>query len=369
MSYLTINKKAVSPDDARKLLDQTQALPDSFGIPTHVLHLKDFEKYVLGTRKAVFGFKSDELRDAVVARIGKHPEPVRPGWGLKALFYRRGDISDRVFENIREMFYEINSANPACSTYPLRHDKANFYKPGTYQNPQFGVILVPKQSMSANYFRDECLDVVSPLYQSSLPGMDEAWQFHTLWHEKAHVTGAGEPQAEMIASLVTRQAFVDQRFVATQADLRALETILLPHRAAGYGWPTVEAIDYAMTLPQERVDAMSEGDIRDVRFQSFNQLNKTVAHVAKLIRRQYGYNPIANYPQASRLEEIARKFRHSNTLNDTANQILARFELASLRVGRGSGAYDEGAAGIPEKLLESERAKPLTFKPGEYIPE
>ncbi len=199
-----------------------------------------------------------------------------------------------------------------------------------------------------------------------------------LWHEIGHGTGAEEPQTETMAAIVTRKAFEESTCLSAFADLRAHRAVLrhdnidkdshimVPEREV-YGWPMVEVDDYIAQLSQETIDAMSEEDVMNIRHQPFAHLGNSVRMVAALLRDNFEEAWVTG--DLKQLGTAAGEIKNSPILKDDEKQIAARFQLACERLYYGAPAYEEGNDFIDEELLESERKQPLTFKPGEFIPE
>ena len=371
------------------MIDQTYGLTHPLGIATIFVDPKNFEPHWLEKmprilRNPLIGFSNNQgLRDQLTEQVRQ--------------FYVDGNLdhleSEPRGEAIRELYADVKQhadlvlksrLDPTSLKYmgALRHqddyNSPHTIKADAYKPPIRSVVMLPFEQVNGDVLHKRLLRLDDKDVLPSRPGMNEQYHFNAIWHEIGHGTGAEEPQTETIAAIVTRKAFSDSTSLKAMADLRAHRAVLrhdhidddshliIPEREV-YGWPMVEANDYVLRLPQETIDAMDEGDLINIRHQPFSHLGSSVRMVATMLR---DHNPEAWITEdLESLGNAAGEIKNSPFLKDDEKQIAVRFQLACERLRLGSVAYEDGNEFIDAELLESEYQEPLTFKPGEYIPE
>ncbi len=395
MSIIEIDEKAVTEEQGQEMIARTLAMPDPLGIPTLFFNPDDFSPHWL---ESLPGFLTNMLYGA--ASNGRIEKEVRAridefetASGLST------DDASSLQPKAKEIAQIILNAklNPkdlhTAAAWPQSEAAfpPHLLVPLAYQEPSRNAITISKvetaEQMHASFFAKKPSDI------STRPGPDSAYRFFTIWHEVGHGTGATEPQTETIAAIATRKAFADTAVLKAQADVRAVRAILrgknVEDRDADsnrfgfeadeedkrpevlqYGWPMVEANDYVAGLREETIDALDEQQIKQIRHQLFDHLGELVSHLSTLLEKQD--------PEAFRdadfaaLDYTAAKYRKEAEQGGAGKdfmQILTRFQLAARRLHVGAPAYQEGTNHVDQDLLASERAQPLTFTPGEFIPE
>lgn len=147
------------------------------------------------------------------------------------------------------------------------------YIKNDYTNDQcpVGVVFVNAKRLHPN----EQLSSLCVSRSSAPPLLDDysAWHFLVHAHERSHTIGADEPQADKMAAILCRKKFNDTGAVAIMADMRmmdcartAIMTYYVRKDVRGgamdnlhlYGYPTVEACDLVLSMPQDDIDSMTD---------------------------------------------------------------------------------------------------------------
>lgn len=263
MSLLTVHKNEARAASPAALLDRTFDLHHFAGVPTLVLD-------------------SGVLPD----------DPVLLGSHVGALIEERAQDSDS-YKNLTQAFQIAHAPIAEKITLDRRHTGhvtpyalrvgsvntglfADATGPEAYVPLLAAIVIAPDADFQPQHLLHYA-GISAPL-DTGLHD-NTAWRYWITHHELAHVAGADEPQADLIASLLTRRAFPDDPAVQMMADMRALinardATLLhanpdnndLHDNLESYGWCMVEAIDSVLALPQEEIDAMSDAAIIAHRF-------------------------------------------------------------------------------------------------------
>ncbi len=356
MSLIQIDKRAVTREDARRLLDESCVLHDPFGVPTVVYRSEDFSLAEIDQHRTE---RQIEERFGALSKAD-------PSLGIYRMV-----IGERVLGFLREFVQArgiFNAVSVPCKTHHSDERDAHYYDPEKYRPPAANAVVLPsiKATMSL-----PMTEMDYRINHHDLSGFVEQWQLRTLWHEFAHGTGAGEPQADAMAAVVLRKACPDQRVLSAIADHRAFRSIFHYfsfEEREDYGWGVVEANDYIASLPDETISGMTEEDIVDMRFQRFVAHAETVVRLGERLSAMDGYRFRIEDPVFFS-NAAAELLAGDNTLRDEARHILARFRLACERIPRGSAAYKPDNDLIDPELLAAAQEPPITFIPNEYIPE
>lgn len=393
MSLIQIDKKAITQDDARALVDQTCALQDPFGIPTFHVRDRDYVQMPYG-----MGFlPKDKIRDAITQTVGARVDEFLEEYSSNPNYINldidrvravTGVVGAHIYDNLKHGVFNAQSLPVATSPASLSNlifngsfrIAAQNQDPEEYQEPEFCFVVTPASPQSLGSLKN---DYISRGFQngsvarSDLPGFPEQYQFATLWHEIGHGTGAEEPQTETMSACVSKKAFENTAFLSARADLRALDAIAHGGKRTFpligttfkniYGWPMVEANDYVQNLPQSTLSDISEEDIKAIRFQKFDHLARDVQKVSDLLRANtQGLDDIAINDKAFKtLAHHAGALSSTADLTDNQLQIMTRFQLACARLYHGAAAYEDGNDLIDDVLLQSERNTPITFDPND----
>lgn len=349
MSILQINKKAVTEEDAADLvmlswhMDRPLDVPVSIIDTTYLQNVNQNDQCTALRNEINFGVQKlsakgyfnhipEEDRDSPYFDLNENP------FFQNAL--QSGDVisSSQTLRGVKKEFAD--------------HADAFSDNPDSYIDPYYAVILLSHENMTIekrlNTFIGDQHKNISPL-----PGTASQWNFHHTWHEIGHSTGAAEPQTEMIATVISRQAFADQTFLYTLADERAVRAIYDSDKGREkYGWPMVDAIDHVIAAPQKQIDAMSKDDIKALRFRQFDHDQEAVKLVGQKIAEQ---NVIAFMDKdLSALRDITSEFKNNNVFEGRAKYINDRFNLACERLTNG---YQEASN---DQLPEEEKFHTVT---------
>lgn len=385
MSFIQIDKKAVTEAEGQALIEQTYGLTHPLGTATLFFKPDEFPAHWLEKMPGILHdplsrfSKNTAIRDELTERIRHfymeghldHLDIESCGESMRRLYASVREVGAQILKaRLKPSTFEHMGADPHENDYNAPH--ITFAE--TYRPPLNSKIMLPFGQVSGDalhkmILKQDDTDVTPPR-----PGLDSQYHFMGVWHEIGHGTGAQEPQTEAIGAIATRKAFEDNTCLSAFSDLRAFHAFMkhdkvddsLPQREV-YGWPMVEVNDYVKHLPQKTIDAMSEDEMINIRHQAFAHLGANVEMVAHMLRSEDEAAWNARDLQA--LGAVASDIKKSPILEDVEKQIAARFQLACERLYHGAPAYEEGNDLIDEELLESEHHAPMTFKPGDYIPE
>ncbi len=365
MSFITIDKKAVTQEDGAALLEQTYALSDPFGVPVGQVRPDDFEPFDTN----LSAYAQYKLRIRNVIKV----EPIAKKYIYNVSEESRPYIDMSTEKTIAQLVVALHDPMIGYKANARPYYEKGFgghahnYDPKTYKPPRSAIIFTPSLHASGTGMVSFFLNTV---LEKPLPGSNEQWQFKTAWHEIAHAAGAGEPQAEVISAVVDRKAFENSDEIRVWADYRALGSVFCEDARVlqKYGWPMVEANDYIAGLSDAAVDCLDEVQIRDIRFQKFDHLAESVHNVGVKLKRAAGVEAFGSRDFGA-LQQSALEVRRGKGLGEVERRILTRFALACQRISTGVDAYGDGASLIDEELLDSECARPMTFTSGEFVPE
>ncbi|MBI1300522.1 MAG: hypothetical protein GC137_02590 [Alphaproteobacteria bacterium] len=356
MSFIQISKKAVTEADARALLDASFALSNPFGVA--VIHLSG--------RFACAQVEKDEF-DATKARVVDFIRQNAPKACVKGvvaatnMWVNDTFPEDNTILNRHEFGAFCMQVRPDdLVDYGDRHDD-----PSTFEKPEAALIVMPNSDITVTKMQSHFFATkLKPL-----PGSTAQGHFHTLWHEYAHAGGGNEPQADAIAAVMCRRAFRNNQYLQVHADQRAVSTVLWKGTRQRYGWGCVDATDYGFNLASGVAEGMREDDIENIKFQKFDPLIQTVGEVYdKLLEHDVTYAVRAGCGFTEMAGAAISALHHTN-LSEQHGRILRRFQLACTRLSIGRAAYKEGNDLVDPELLASSEEPPISFKPGQYIPE
>ncbi len=381
MSFLQIDQKAVTEDEARVMLTQTYALQDPLGTPTLFLNPDDFSPHWLE--------QSPKFLQAILKG-----EPPNSGKIKGEIHDRIDDFVDQgMFDDLDEAqrdhviktlhkgaleltgiigFARLNPDVPKMTTRIHFRDvlKAHYFPEDDYDPPIRGVVVTPQTSVSAGqmakYFSGDYTDTAP-----EMPGTKSQHQFNIVWHEVGHGTGAGEPQTELMAGLITRKAFADNKMLSMNADGRAVRAVfqqanmrpdvmshtgMTPERNK-YGWPMVEVNDYAVQMNEAVIDGLDEDAIKRVRFQKFDHQGDAVKGASNALKWE---DPAAfDNKDLAALGVIASGLAEKRSTPPEHAKIYSRFALACQRLLEGTPAYENAGEREAEQNY-------MTFDPDQF---
>lgn len=355
MSLIQIDKKAAADADVNILLDRTYALADPLGTPALFLNPDDFPQSQEHMTLHNIEVRMNSLLEVV---------------GIDCTEDETAHINETLLQICDTAANAIHLIQPADG-FSIRGQRL------TASPPYMSCILTPSRSASMKDFQaTHPIKDVGELPDLPASGLQQ--QFQLLWHEIGHGTGAEEPQAEAMSAVMCKRAFADNTCLRVQADLRAIDAMLeyknrtsdaveIKDNVDTYGWPMVEVNDYIHALPAYTLDQMSEDDIKAIRLQEFDFFGDELYTLGHMIEEHMG--GAFEDQDLGALDQAVSELQEQKMFSPQASQIISRFQLACQRVQRGAPAYEDGNDIIEEDLLETEKMQPLTFTPGEYIPQ
>lgn len=390
MSIIQIDKKAVTEEDARAILDATYGLKDPLGIPTLFLRPEQFSPHWLERWPP---FLKAALKDTVavsdkIENEVKHAvDDFLKSGALDQLGRIDGAVSRVHLQAATDKYASAiaqTRLNPHLDRAVTYIQYVDLRKPQhsdsfDYESPLHATIIAPHANVTAYNVIHNMIEGAKGLAQD-LPGTNAQFQFNQLWHEIGHGVGADEPQTESIAAVMTRRAINGTAVLEVSADARAVRSIfrhamdrrdsremsrIVPEREK-YGWPMVEVNDHIATLPEETIATLTEDQIIAMRFQPFDHKGETVKQVADALKAadSRGYRT----RDLHTLEQTAQKILKSGALDANGHQILERFQLATHRLTIGIAAYMPAHEDIEAQIERIKTKPPVTFTPGEWIP-
>lgn len=275
MTLLQIDKRAASAADGQALIDRSLSMSDPFGVPTLHFSSQDMNRVyelgvngVLSIEKEIINPKLDKLME-FLEQQGRSP------------LERREIYTSLLRDFVMKVRNEITGQRMPYNMSARLSSKdfqqtAENYGAGRFISPIGNMVFRSGERTEMTFFDYE--DV------QRLNGAD---RYHDVWHENAHGLGAGEPQADLIGAIITRQSFEPSNVIKMWADQRALDEILnydKKDRSTSYGWGCVDVNDFIAAQPEEKILGLSEAKIKALRFNRFDPLTETVEKVGKAIR-------------------------------------------------------------------------------------
>lgn len=330
-------------EDGQALITRTRELADPFGIPTIHTNGEEFEQF--GT-KVFYGQNSKgvdkELDNLKLQRtVASKVQMLLSSSSFNDLSAGRKRIIGEAVRDSFEIFLtmDVNRKNQTC---PIRDPAfgvfADKYLPGSYKEPILNNIFRAGEDKAFRYVNSADI--------ASVVGADK---FSNIWHEIAHGTGAGEPQAELMSAIVTRQTFSPSHVLKMAADERAITSILKFDNDLVrdvYGWGMVDANDYIGSRSDERILELKEVDIKALRFNRFDPLRDTVFKVgSSLLTIDKSQGQTVNLMAAAQEAEFLSETQFKD--DDVAHYVCKRFALACTRTTLGYEVYGS----VPEPTL------------------
>jgi hypothetical protein len=289
---MTLPKSRGKPD-ADRLLHETMEIKDPFGVKTLVIHPEDFE-----------GDSPDTVREKLRVLTDKFFAEIAPGDAKSQKEFSKIFASYQ-FNYVRGM----TAKSAGDRTYSDAHNASLDDSAGHHCS----IIVAPRLNIPfAKAAHD--LTGVSEQALTSLPVSSNQDRLLTYWHEFAHGTGAGEPQADKMSAIVYRQSFSDTRQLKIRADMRALDAVFTHDRFMDpnkkwarceiYGWAPVEAIDSVIDMPDSEIKNMDENAIRSFSDEAFDKKVAALHSVGNML-----YEKIPEAMNQRNLPEIAREVR------------------------------------------------------------
>ncbi|MBU0800978.1 MAG: hypothetical protein KKA05_08220 [Alphaproteobacteria bacterium] len=268
-------------------------------------------------------------------------------------------LGPRIHEDTRAIINTVGTSMPSLWLHYATTDQLWAIDAGRdhYKPMKAAIIMAPAHNFTPDVF----LRASGGMTRNNLPALQKnmaEWHTVCLAHELAHVTGANEPQADKIASLLTRRAIPHSTAPLILTDLRALSYLrqasamevamaVDPQSALfnlkAYGWQMVEAGDQAAVIPQHIIDNMTDAAIFENRFEPHkNDIHRlrTLGEIALF------------YPdiQSRRLQDVAHGVTQLeeniglHTDDPVLHCMAERAATAARRLHMGDRAYNANGA-------------------------
>lgn len=332
---ISVAKPQADRADPRKILGDFLCQTEFMGEPIFTLFTDEI--YENGN------FQIDEIKHYVRHKIDLHP----------TVFELRQSLVD-FFDRFNGWRYkkvaEVASGEITSTVY---HSNWAWNDPlmvsAVISNPCH--IMTPNRLLQMlGVSRTDCV----PLMKENL-----SWNFLVHAHERAHTIGAQEPQADKIAAVLCRKNFKNSASVALMSDIRALHAVRTGVQSYGsghqeasiehqmtlmiYGYPPVEVSDSVLAMSQDKIEAMTDGDIGEFRHEQYHASVIQVLNLGKIAITTYlKAGQMILSPSINDIAEgaalLAQKIDTST--NDPKVGVIAhRFALATKRLAEGAPAY------------------------------
>lgn len=332
---LQVTKRAASEAEARAILDASYQVESPFGVPILLVDPSNYaRKSFMGIPLPRLSLKN-RVHQELAQILAKCDAPAANDSGKIKVIEDRGyfDYSPQQLENkiiwaIKDS--ELDKSEPIAFAMPntLPRVSVTIHREATdIANQTMRIVLGANRGKTIDY-----------------PGYDAQYNFISLWHEHAHsVSGTNEAGAEKIAGLMARYAFEDCTFLAVQADMRAVHSILRykdEHMQNTYGWPCVEVLDdaLAMETPPTWDEIRKAGETSyDTPHRGRFEIIKKIGHI---------FNMKSGVPFLFRdlkgMADVADECLQEESLTTGENRNIAqRFALAARRLSIGRAAYQQ----------------------------
>ncbi len=238
--------------------------------------------------------------------------------------------------------------------HPLEHSIARKQSPIVFAGCSGIVFLSPRKDRLDHLLKtrmDLARDNDDPLI-----GNNAEWSLSLLFHELAHLIGAGEPQADKISALFCRRLMPGTSAPAIMADIRAVTAIisataLATHRTKNardavldhlklYGWQMVQAGDSALALPAHTVTTMTDAEIVGCRFERYDPCPSAILELgtmAKDTRLSSLFSSRHIQDVVAGARELVEKTACSRT--SEVHVMARRIALGARRLAEGEKAY------------------------------
>ena len=332
MTLLKIDRKAITDEDAQKLVDDTYQLSNPLSVPTLFIRPENYEEYKGGLR--IY------LKQALWSSI--EPFIINSGYKGDDANYNDEEI-DSLTTNISQSL-DPAYAKAACLAFnDVCYSRAHHYETFDYEGPTCSIVASPRRSQNIQNLAAEAVNPFQGILASDLPVSDAQLQFYTLWHEIGHGVGADEPQTEFISATMISKAFESTNWLAVLADMRAVRALEKSDdndQNEKYGWPMVEVLDYARKT-SDKLSALNEDDIIALRFLRFEYNKNAVQQATEFISAHS--HIIQNADIAEVTKDLLDNAELINILDPEIRAIVLRFSLAVQRLNIGPEAYENGS--------------------------
>lgn len=160
---------------------------------------------------------------------------------------------------------DVNTPEDAYGTNTSNDGFANAFRSGT-PNSEGGIIGVPTLGLFQKQIQ-EWFKKYAPA--AKIPKIDPRDEHEILMgHEKGHIAGANEPQAEQIGVILFLKNNPDKRHVVKalrdRSQLQAFSRASNQAYSYHYGQAVVDAMDEVLSWPQSKINAFTDANIREL---------------------------------------------------------------------------------------------------------
>ncbi len=350
--------------DTSKLINPAAILEDSyqnqnpFGVPTIVFRSEEF----LGFSKKqgrLHRFSRADMVDHIRERLNEffnHQSGISSPQKDNIVEQYVAEASEQVLVQIVSNLVVPQHIQSGCIPFPFKSINGPFAHQcpeNDFEEAMSGLVFTFPEFVNGKAYGESMMSL-SEGELPDMPGSVEEWQFLLLWHEFAHTTGAGEPQADKMAAIVTRKAFARSDVIRALADQRMVTSVLNHHQDINvryYGLPLVENLDEVAAMSQEQVRAFNEGDVKDIRFEKHDYREHKVKGFGQKLARVFPsvFEDIRTKKRPTSMDclvdfkqEAERLIGDGELQNDSDATLIAnRFVCAIDRLSVGKSAYAE----------------------------
>lgn len=341
---LTIDKKATTEAEAADILARSYvfcARNKPYGVPVLILRPETFN---------VKGQPDDigNVQSQYHSRLSRFLRKIGEDQGAGQSLLRESSNGRTIIDTTRTLIAACQDDGymyASCKAIAASGfaQNADYYAPGAYRAPSFAIIQAPRKDLDGVKRLSYMLDAERVNLAADMPGMAAQWQFLDLWHEVGHAAGAGEAQTEKMAAALCRKAFNDVSFLQVEADIRYTKAVLFSDDREvreRYGWGMGQAVDEICALSAAEIDALSDEDIRDMRFERYDARGNITRKLGAALREDVGADKMnGNYlPEIA----VAAKKLLSGAFKNAAQDekdVIMRFHLAVSRLAQGKRGY------------------------------
>ena len=334
---LHVSKQAATEAEAKAILDASRHVQNPFGVPILLIEPKNYaRKTFLGMPLPRLGLRKHirTALNAVLAQCAAPSPAPRTAPGTVLAYEDRGYFSKspQQIENI---------IMQGIQTFETQ-DTDHFAYALPNQSPRISVTFFDAPANAIKVIMQAAMQADQTIC-TDYPGYDAQHSFMSLWHEHAHsVSGSNEAGAEKVAALMCRYAFEDCSFLATQADMRAVNAVLYYNNTKvlhTYGWPCVEVVDDAIALETPP----TWDDIRGVAEKSYDVPRKArsedILEVGTAFMKKSGLPFL--YKDMKGMADTAEVCLTEGAFSAPDQIMIAkRFALAARRLSIGTPAYE-----------------------------
>lgn len=344
--YITGSKESRNGREIKALIQDTMNLRDPYGIPTLFMTHADFYNVNFAADNV-----DKKIHKQIRKKIGHADEQFQEAYERTHDIYRAESphfmLKTAIGNSIKRVLGVDSNAYGMMIPLPFYGYAHKFHNPQDLPEAQCAITILSSGTHDQLFGADQKLR--------------SKFHFTALWHELAHTTFAHEPQADLMAGIMTRKSIADQAGLRLFSDFRAYTAFAFYDNNAvrpTINWHVVDACDYAATMPQNRVDALDEDQIKSLRFLRFGNSHKAASRTFSALHKKFnaatGFDiKNADFEALSaESDDLLHKWRGRKGRSDYA--VLQRFYLAVTRLNDVNKAY--AMTGQGESMDKAEQA-------------